>query len=60
MSSKQVKCERAVDYCHAGAVYDVEQSKRFVYFHNVATGGRTAMPVWQFKAAMASGAMVPA
>lgn len=60
MTVNRVTCVRNVDYCSAGRTYEVEQEKRFVYFHNVETGGSTSMPVWQFKQAMASGDMVEA
>lgn len=46
MTVDRVKCQKDVDYCSAGHTYEVEQTKRFVYFHNVETGGRTSMPAW--------------
>jgi hypothetical protein len=60
MTVNRVTCRRAVGYTTAGQTYEVEQERKHVYFHNVETGGSTSMPVWEFNAAMASGAMVAA
>lgn len=53
--TERIRCVRSVGYASAGRVYDVEFGKREAYFVNVATGGGTSMPHWEYAAAKARG-----